>query len=302
MLIGYRRVSGKIGITNNENGVRGAWVEKRKALWNNIKKKHEIIPLSKLTESTKLTGLEQSNESCDVLLLEFGGINLQFYKKDWNETIQIIKSHKGKVFFITDDPDLPFLWNLHNDYTNWTIIVNALNPKICRTILKIPATANIQIYPFHIDMDRHEYSTTHNNKVIYIGKPTGRTNYIKKLAYSHHFEIACKNTERKKIGINSIDIPQQKDRYEFYRKYVGCMALYDKKHAITGWRTGRAYHSLYSGIPVLTISGNEALNWCHNIDNTNEIDKFVNLNDVEREKIYRHQLDKVLKDREPLFL
>ena len=302
MLVGYRRVSGKIGLTDNESGVRGAWVEKRKALWDNIKQKHEIIPLSNLTDSTKLTGLEQSNESCDILLLEFGGTNLQFYKKHWEETIQIIKSHKGKVFFITDDPDLSFLWDLHHDYSNWTMVVNAINLRVCRVVLKIPSEIKIINYPFHIGMSSQEYSEEHNKKIIYIGKPSGRMTYIKKLKQSHHFEIAGKNAEWEKVGVNAIDIPQQKDRYQFYKKYAGCMALYDKKHATTGWRTGRAYHSLYSGIPVLSIDGNESLNWCHNISKVSDIDNFINLSNNERKSIYQNQLQNVLNGKKSLFL
>jgi hypothetical protein len=36
LTVGYRRVAGKIGLTDNENGVRGAWVEKRVELLKNL--------------------------------------------------------------------------------------------------------------------------------------------------------------------------------------------------------------------------------------------------------------------------
>ena len=51
--IGYRRVSGKIGLTNKENGIRGAWVEKRVAFFKNVLAQGmRIIPLSEPTEAT----------------------------------------------------------------------------------------------------------------------------------------------------------------------------------------------------------------------------------------------------------
>ena len=73
--VGYRRVSGKIGLTNKENGVRGAWVEKRVALFKNMLHfGYHIIPLSEATDATKDDGFEtfDTYQPCEVLMLEIG--------------------------------------------------------------------------------------------------------------------------------------------------------------------------------------------------------------------------------------
>jgi hypothetical protein len=300
--IGYRRVSGKIGLTKNEAGIRGAWVDKRVALFKTLGyDKYRIKLLSEVTEETKGDGVtvEDDNTVCDILYLEFGGTNLQFYGKNWDKTIEIVKLHRGKKkVFVCDDPDLTFLWELlpDEDWSLWSIAANAVNTDEVLKVLKAPEGVTC----FHLPMDKgmtaEMFSDGTIQKIVYIGRNQGRSSYFKTFGSSPYLQIAGKTSEWEDYpNLTLVDIPQQKDRRSFYRKYYGCLAVYDKKHAVTGWHTGRAYHALYAGVPVLAPPGNDGLDWTYPINNASDIETFVNMPVEERQNIWHKQLDKILK-------
>lgn len=298
--IGYRRVAGKIGLTSHEEGVRGAWVDKRVAMFKKfLSENNKIVILSGTTFETRNEGVEKQKEHFDILCLEFGGTNLQFYGKDWEETVSLVKAHDGFVWFICDDPDLSFLWNLLDgeDWSRWTIIANAVNTNAVLETLRAPEGVGC----VHVAMDNYmesdAFSAGSIPKVVYIGRNSGRSAYFKTFGKSPHLQIAGKAKEWEDYpDLTLVDVPQQKDRRKFYRDYYGCLAVYDKKHKETGWHTGRAYHALYAGIPVLAPPGNAGLDWCYPINDVADIEKFVNLSVEERQAIWQNQLDKVKQE------
>jgi len=184
--VGYRRVSGKIGLTNKENGVRGAWVEKRVALFKNMLEfGHRIIPLSEATDATKDDGFEtfDTYQECDVLMLEFGGTNLQFYQKYWDKTVEMIKSHKGRVIFLNDDPDLPFLWELlpDEDWSRWTIAANATECNEVATILKCPIGTTTVDLPMASGMEFATSIQEISKRLFILADQTEEPNTLKSL-------------------------------------------------------------------------------------------------------------------------
>lgn len=293
--VGYRRVSGKIGLTNKESGVRGAWVEKRVALFKNMLDfGYKIIPLSEATDATHDDGFETFSDyqECDVLMLEFGGTNLQFYQKYWDKTIEMIKAHKGRIMFLNDDPDLPFLWNLlpDEDWSRWTIAANATNCSEVATILKCPVGSSTVDLPMASGMEFAEFHAGGIDKVVYIGRPSGRAKYFKEFIKSPELQIAGKSAEWTDFPeVDVADNPQQRDRRKFYQNYNGCLAVFDGKHKDSGWRTGRAYHALYAGIPVCAPTGNTGLNWCFPANTAEDISKFAKLSVDQRQKIWNMQ-------------
>lgn len=298
--IGYRRVSGKIGLTDKENGIRGAWVEKRVALFKNLlNSNYKIIPFTEATDPTKSDGFEtfDSYQHCDVLMLEFGGTNLQFYKKYWDKTVELINQHKGKIVFLNDDPDLPFLWELlpDEDWSRWTIAANATNCTEVARILKCPLGSTTIDLPMASGMEFAIFHSGGIQKIVYIGRPNGRNKYFKEYTKSPALQVAGKESEWTDYSdkITVIENPQQRDRRAFYQKYNGCLAVYDEKHKSSGWRTGRAYHALYAGIPVCAPTGNQGLSWCYPIGTSEDITKFSELLVEERKKIWLEQKQKV---------
>jgi hypothetical protein len=300
--IGYRRVAGKVGLTKNEAGIRGSWVDKRVALFKTLgERSARIHILSKLTEETTGDGVTVSDdhEVYDTLYLEFGGTNLQFYGKDWDKTVEIVKRHKSKKkVFVCDDPDLSFLWELlpDEDWSLWTIAANAVNTDEVLRVLKAPEGVSCIHLPMDKGMQADDFNAGTIQKIVYIGRNQGRAVYFKMFNISPFLQIAGKVSEWEDYpNLTLVDIPQQKDRRAFYRNYYGCLAVYDKKHASTGWHTGRAYHALYAGVPVVAPPGNAGLDWTYPVNNAYDIETFVNLSEQERFEIWKKQLDKVTK-------
>lgn len=296
-IIGYRRVAGKIGLTNNEDGIRGAWVDKRIALFKKFfSDGYRIVLLSNTTTITKNEGLDRQSERFDILCLEFGGTNLQFYGKDWSMTVEYVKQHAGYKWYVCDDPDLSFLWELldDEDWSKWTILANAVEKDSTLRALKAPPGVCFE----HVAMDKYmqadEFSAGTINKIVYIGRNQGRAAYFKIFGVSPYLQIAGKTKEWEDYPLLSlVDVPQQKDRRKFYRDYYGCLAIYDKKHKETGWHTGRAYHALYAGIPVLSPPGNNGLSWTYPVNTAKDLESFIQLSVEERQAIWKKQLDKV---------
>jgi len=232
-----------------------------------------------------------------VLILEFGGTNLQFYQKYWDKTLEIIKSHKNRIIFINDDPDLPFLWDLlkNENWSRWTLAVNATNPEKAKTILKCPNEIRAIDFAMNSGMSFDVFHDGPINKMVYIGRPSGRNKYFKEYLKSEKLQISGKPEEWKNFNCNVVENPPQKFRRVFYQKYKGCLAIYDDKHKESGWRTGRAYHAVYAGIPVITTCGNQGLNWCYQIKEAKDIDNFLNKSVLERKNIWQFQKDFIEK-------
>lgn len=293
--IGYRRVSGKVGLTSREDGVRGAWVEKRTALFKNLfALNYRIVPFSQGTDITKAQGYKSYSvyQKCDILMLEFGGTNLQFYKKYWDETLAFIKAHQGRILFIIDDPDLAFIWKLlpDEDWSRWTILANATNPEVVKQVLKAPAGCKVVDYNMKANTEFSSFHDGQYKKLVYIGRPNGRTKYFDEFIDSKYLQISGKDTEWKKYaGISIMDIPQQRNRRQFYQNFAGCLAICDDKHRSTGWRTGRAYHALYAGIPVFAPKVNDGLDWCQEIKTIKDIELYANASYDLRKSIWQKQ-------------
>lgn len=293
--IGYRRVSGKLGLTSKENGVRGAWVEKRQALFRNlIAKNYRIFCFTEGTDETKASGYKSHNTyvNCDCLFLEFGGTNLQFYGAAWQQTIKLIQQHRGKIVFLCDDPDLPFLWKLlpNENWSRWIIAANATNPKEVATILKCPVGCKVIDMPMSANVTFADYHEGQIAKAIYIGRPNGRGKYFNEFAKCEDLQIAGKAKEWIAYpNVHVKDNPQQKHRRHFYRQYQACLAVYDEKHKNCGWRTGRAYHALYAGIPVISPKGNDGLSWTYPIQNASDITNFIKMSALQKQEIWSKQ-------------
>jgi hypothetical protein len=127
-------------------------------------------------------------------------------------------------------------------------------------------------------------------KVVYIGRPNGRTKYFKEFTSSRHLQVAGKESEWEDYdALEILENPQQRDRRKFYQQFHGCLAVYDDKHKKSGWRTGRAYHALYAGIPVCAPQGNNGLNWCFPVDTKEQLDKFATFPEEIRKQIWEKQ-------------
>lgn len=304
MKVGYRRVSGKLPLTDNEAGARGTWLEKRRGLIASLEERgHTFSYLTDPTPNSQEAGYAKaSNYHCDLLMLEFGGNNLMFNKKAWEETFAIIKQHKGKIVFLNDDPDLPFLWKElpDEDWSRWTIAANAVNTDAVRKRLNVPTAAKVIDIPFHAVLRQREFADGINTTAIYYGRPNGRSKVLAPFLSSGIVTIAGKQEEWGNEIV--VPAPEQKNRSEFYRQWRACLAIYDGKHADTGWRTGRAYHALLAGIPVAAPRGNRGLAWAFPADYPNELAQLLRMDKNQREELHAQQVIAATGDIETAYI
>ncbi len=289
MLIGWRRGASKLPLTYDENGARGTWLEKRLALIKLLREQHEVIPLSDPTPNSKAAGFRKIDAEVDLLIIEFAGMNAVFFGEDWAETCRIAQRHTGPILFLTDDPDLTFPWAMlpDEDYSRWTVGVNAIDLDASRQILKVPTAAEIIDLPYASLIPQREYIDGSIDQVIYYGRPNGRAKLIKQFIPHPDIAIAGKPKEWEGFGITPWLPPTQTERAYWYGMWKGCLALYDQKHAQSGWRTGRAYHALKAGIPVLAPPGNVGLDWTTPITNPDQIRQYL---DADRSVIHAQQV------------
>ena len=294
MIIGYRRVAGRLPLTNDEAGQRGTWLEKRHALIGELTLRgHSFKWLSRPTDNSLAAGHTLATDTeCDVLMLEFGGMNLSFFRKDWDRTIELIKSHPGRIIFITDDPDLTFVWNElpDEDYSRWTVAVNAVNLDECREVLKVPEAAAVVDWPFHLGMIPRDFVDGELKEAVYYGRPNGRSKLLAPYVTSGAIVVAGREKEWG-ASVSLIAPPEQKDRQEFYRHFRACLAVYDNKHLLTGWRTGRAYHALLAGIPVAAPAGNRGLAWAWELNGLYDLAALLRMPARSREMVWEQQLE-----------
>ena len=77
--------------------------------------------------------------------------------------------------------------------------------------------------------------------------------------------------------------------------------MYDQKHALCGWRTGRAYHALLAGIPVTAPRGNPALAWAWQTDSPMDLARFIKLPTEDRRALHAAQCAAAKADIEKAF-
>ena len=304
MKIGYRRVSGKLPLTVDEAGARGTWLEKRRALIRSLEDRgHTFAYLSDPTPNSVDAGFhKQALADSELLMLEFGGNNLMFNKKAWEETFALIKEHKGKIVFLCDDPDLPFLWAelADEDWSRWTIAANATETEQVRQKIKVPAKAEVIDMAFHALLPQREFADGQNSTAIYYGRPNGRNKILQPFLSSGALTVAGKQEEWG--DVTSLPPPEQKNRVEFYRQWRACLAIYDGKHKDTGWRTGRAYHALMAGIPVAAPTGNPALAWTYATDTSSQLGNLLRMSTESRQALHAEQIKNSYFDMDLAFL
>ncbi len=261
MRIAYRRMSGTIGLSDQEPGTRGAWLEKRRALLGLLKSRgHDVELVGRLSKASGGASLPWQ-PPYDLLMVEFGGANKMFNGKQLIETLNISMQHQGPKVFLCDDPDLDFLWDEYRDltYAGWSIWNNSLSAS---RLPRQPGDVPVFDYPFSWNVPelepRTSYATEH---LVYIGRPGGRAKAINELVQARVPFVAYANPKEwaKHPQVQVALPPTQAQRAGFYADSLGCLALADAKHKRLAWRTGRAFHALAAGCPAHVEHGHPGL-------------------------------------------
>lgn len=271
MKILYRRYSGSVGVTDRERGIRGGWIEKRLALMARLKAHgHEILMASKPSQASKgCWEVVPAGSKADLLMIEWSMTNWVFVREDIAETARYIQRHKGPIVFLCDDPEMlggcfdPRTISLfaQKTYRRWTLWLNTpYSTSHLSKHLRFPRDARVVDAPFASLLATNlKPRTQYLPKLIYSGRGTGgREARLVELSRSTPIQLFGRIKEWAKLTPTA-DAPPQVDRHKLYAQYTGCLALADRQHKMTGWRTGRAYHALRAGIPTLVESDHEVL-------------------------------------------
>jgi hypothetical protein len=270
MRIIYRRMSGAIGLTDEEKGTRGLWLEKRRALLRELKNRgHEVILANRFTAATEphpwpytqyvVPEMGPMGALGDVLMVEFGSSNTRFYGEDLDKTLRLIRVHEGKpCIFLCDDPDLAMVWKWVRRPQDWVCWYNATRGQ---PFGGQPASVRIDDAPFaSLLKEPAGASAGETGRLVYVGRAKGREAIFRDLLQTVPIEIAGREKEWTDFpGANVIPMPDQCARSDFYAARRASLVIADRKHKKMGWRTGRAYHALYAGTPAIVEPDHDGL-------------------------------------------
>lgn len=264
-------MAGKIGVSDKEEGTRGLWWEKRRALVTYLAGRgHSVDFVSNMTKHSEYVPSVELNDSHEVLMIEFGSSNQSFYGADLVKTLEMTRKHKGKIIFLNDDPDLPFIWEGVKEFKNWSCWYNAYKPE---PFGHQPFVIPCYDFPFSSLMNALEPVDDYKkDALVYIGRPNGRTKMVKYLlANSAPWKVYGRKEEWEEFGIMTHQAPNQPQRAEFYQHSLGCVVLADAKHKKMGWRTGRAYHALMAGCPAVVEWDHTSLTAFHKFQDVSDL-------------------------------
>lgn len=259
MKVAYRRMSGPIGFSDLEAGTRGLWLEKRRAFVMELRRRgHQVDIFNRMTKFSQQLTTPTFNDSYDVLFIEFGSSNLNFYHDDLNKTQRLTREHGGKIVFLCDDPDLPYLWRTlkADDFEWWAVWANATK---CLPFGGQPAAIKTFDFPFASLLPMRRPQDVYGDKFVYIGRPNGRAAAFTALHAAHAPYQVYGRTKEWPAAINVLDPPEQNQRTAFYAKQLGSLVIADNKHKQLGWRTGRAYHAIAAGCPAVVEKSHTVL-------------------------------------------
>lgn len=299
MRIAYRRMSGAIGVSEYEQGTRGLWWEKRRALVKYlVERGHKVDFLNRMTKHSQFMKTIVSPADYDILMIEFGSSNESFYGEDLELTRKYVNTFHGPKIFINDDPDLPFIWDKVTNITNWTCWYNAVKPQ---PLGKQPKEILSYDMPFSSLMEPLEPSNAYQKDyLVYIGRPNSRSKMVKYLvANNAPWRVFGRNEEWEQFGLFTHPAPDQPKRAEFYQHQIGCLVLADPKHKAMGWRTGRAYHAIMAGCPALVESDHHYLSGFPKFTGIIEINRALHRwrdPDLRRED-WKHQIGHMWHER-----
>lgn len=285
-MILYHRISGAIGLTDHEDGTRGAWVEKRRNVlqWL-VHRKHTVAITTRLTKATRAQALPEEysflSPTCapspQLIMLEFGPSNGSWYAEDYATTQELLRRHpEVPVVYLCDDPDLlkasVCRYVPQDNWSRWTFLLNCDAPDTAPAVLGAPTEATYGAFNPSVGMPLVPYVAARSDRIIYPGRPGGRKQQCLEMIASGAVLIVGNQAEWSAYpDVFAMPSPDQSVRGRFYQQFAGLLCAFDKTHALMGWRTGRAYHALCAGVPVLAFKGNSALWWTKEVHDRDDI-------------------------------
>ncbi len=184
-----------------------------------------------------------------------------------SDTCKINVEYKGTIVFLCDDPDLMFTWKAipNEEWSRWVFWFNSPFSESQQRetgYLRDEPSSKIFDAPFGSLLRLNEPSDKYfQHGLAYIGRKDGRTKVLQSLS-SAPVSIYGRAKEWTGSGFEPMvkgEPPAQPERANFYHWQTGAICLADQKHKKLGWRTGRAYHAISAGCPVIVEKDHKAL-------------------------------------------
>lgn len=258
MNILYRRWAGSLALGDQEQGLRGIWWEKRRALIAFLRRKHTVTLASRPSRFSRgLWEYSPGYKKSDVLMLEFGPCHWVWNQDDIQETVKLVQAHKGPVVFLCDDPEMLYgclepralrLLNQKN-FSRWSLWLNTPLPQP-DVQQRLPGCKVVDAHYAALIKPR-PYGSFTRRAAVYMGRGgDGREALLEQIHTQVPIHVYGKQKEWTRIQVFD-EPPSQVDRGNVYAQYPVSVCVTDREHKRLGWRTGRAYHSLLAGVPTL---------------------------------------------------
>lgn len=232
MKIGYRRYSGPVYLDATKvKSKRGAWLEKRIALFQALAERGNTITILKNGDDFS---------EYDKILVEFGSLNYLFHKPDIDYSNKILQSKKA--IFILDDPDL-----MPKNIFGADVWVNA-DAYECAKKWKIHGISSFPIYGLQ---NIRKPSEIHNGKIVYYGGTSGGREKLLRQYQTLLPNLEIYGDKKDYKHIIPKEPPSQVERAKFYSQFMACLSVTDPLHKKLKWNTGRKYHAILAGCPVI---------------------------------------------------
>jgi hypothetical protein len=241
-------------------GNRGQWLEKRKAVVNKIRERGSKVTFVKNIQDCTYDPTDLSAtttwEKGDIILLEFGSTNRLFHARYFEVTEALLKDRIQDTIFIIDDPDL--FPKVEGRFK--AVWVNAENKEACEK--KWPGQ-NIELFPVYGLQQVQEPSMNHEGKAVYYGGTScSREKRLNKIQQTLGDKLEVYGVPKDYKTLVPLEPPKQAARADFYKRFGACINLTDNTHKALSWNTGRKFHALAAGCPIVEdtdMAGQEAL-------------------------------------------
>jgi len=177
---------------------------------------------------------ENIKKEYDILFLEFSSCNYNFYKEAIDETNDILKTFKGRVIFLLDDPEI--IPKIDREITVWANADMDYNLKKEFGYKFFKKELPIDNFPFHGLMTPKEITPHKIDRAVYYGNSTGGR--LKKIIASK-LQIPLDVYGKQKnypFKVNE-NLPKQHERSDFYKQYLCSICIKDNKHKKYKWLT-----------------------------------------------------------------
>lgn len=237
---------------------RGSWWEKRNALLQLLRARGHSVMVEPDTPNPIA--------SADVVMLEFGPSNPIFCADRWAAQAAALRTARGRIIYLNDDPALlPLPLEIAEALAECEPVQAWLNTPLAAQVGAGLSLEGGEVYghdaPFGSLLPHRGPSPWFRPSLVYQGRNAGRLKVLQRVRRSGVPLTVLGRPEEWPDDWSVRRPPPQDERHAMLGEYAGALLLADQQHHALQWRTGRAYHALSAGVPVVTPEPMSGVPW-----------------------------------------